>query len=145
MVTLTGGDKLQARLSEMAKKLSSAAAVEVGFMADSTYPSGESVAKIAALNEFGSEKAPPRPFFRGMINDKSGEWPDAVADLLKANEYDGRRTLEQTGAAIKGQLQDAITVYVGPPLSPVTIAKKGHDKQLVDSGVMLRSVDYRVE
>lgn len=145
MVSFSGGDKLKKALSDISKKAKNAASVDVGFLADATYPNGVSVPMVAALNEFGTEKAPPRPFFRGMISDKSGEWPDAVAGLLVANNYDARKTLEQTGAAIKGQLQEAITVYVGPPLSPVTIARKGHDKQLVDSSTMLRSVDFRVK
>lgn len=145
MVEISGGSKLEAALAEIAKNLEKASSVDIGFLADSSYPSGVSVALVAALNEFGHENVPPRPFFRGMIQDKSPEWPEAVGNLLVANSYDGRRTLEQTGAAIKGQLQEAITEYVGPPLAESTIARKGHDKQLVDSGVLLRSAAYRVK
>lgn len=145
MVEISGGSKLEAVLAEIAKKLTTASEVSVGFLADATYPDGKPVAMVAALNEFGHENVPPRPFFRGMIQDKSPEWPEAVGNLLVANSYDGRRTLEQTGAAIKGQLQESITEYVGPPLAESTIARKGHDKQLVDSGVLLRSAAYRVK
>ena len=145
MVQLSGGDKLAEKLAEIAKNLQKAASVEIGFLEDATYPDGTPVALVAALNEFGSGDTPPRPFFRGMIADKSPEWPDAVAGLLLANDYDADKTLGQAGAAIKGQLQGAIVAYVGPPLKPSTIARKGNDKQLVDTGHMLASVDYAVK
>ena len=144
MVELSGGKGLEKALVELAKKLTTASEVSIGFLADATYHDGKPVAMVAALNEFGHEDVPPRPFFRGMIQDKSPEWPEAVGDLLIANGYDGQRTLEQTGAAIKGQLQEAITVYVGPGLAESTIERKGHDKELIDTGTLLRSVDYAV-
>lgn len=178
MVKLSGGDKLQAALEEIAKKLTTAATVEVGFLQDATYDNGTSVAMVAAIQEFGAPKAgiPPRPFFRTMIKDKSGEWPDAVSNLLIENDYDARKTLSQTGEAIKGQLQQSIVDTNGPPLSEVTLmlrqmkaenpdlvvnastvvearervaagerASGVSTKPLVESGVLLRSVDYNVE
>ncbi|RUV19957.1 MULTISPECIES: hypothetical protein [unclassified Mesorhizobium] len=145
MVKLTGGDKLAAKLAEISRNLQKAVSVEIGFLEDATYPDGTPVALVAAVNEFGSADTPPRPFFRGMIADKSSEWPDAVGNLLVANDYDADKTLGQTGAAIKGQLQAAIVAYVGPTLKPATIARKGNDKQLVDTGHMLASVDYAVK
>jgi hypothetical protein len=145
MVQLKGGDKLAAKLAEISKNLTKAASVDIGFLEGATYPDGTSVALVAAVNEFGSADTPPRPFFRGMIVEKSPEWPDAVGNLLVANGYDADKTLGQTGAAIKGQLQAAIVAYSGTPLKPATIARKGNDKQLVDTGHMLASVDYAVK
>lgn len=142
---ISGGDKLERALREMIEKVTNASTVEVGFLENSTYPDGTSVPMVAAIQEFGSGNIPSRPFFRGMINDKSPEWPDAVAGLLVDNDYDAKRTLEQTGAAIKGQLQEAITEFVGVPLSPKTIARKGFDAPLRETGHMLNSVDYKVE
>jgi hypothetical protein len=100
---------------------------------------------VAAVNEFGNAKTPPRPFFRGMIQDKSGEWPDAVANLLVDHDYDAKAALELTGQAIKGQLQEAIQEFSGVPLSPKTIARKGFSKELIDTSHMLKSVDYDVK
>jgi hypothetical protein len=48
------------------------------------------------------------------------------------------------GEGIKGQLQQAIVDFAGAPLAPATVAAKGFDKQLIDSGVMQHSVDYEV-
>lgn len=142
MVQLTGGDKLAAKLAEISKNLQKAASVDIGFQSDAAYPDGTPVALVAAIQEFGAPRAgiPPRPFFRGMIADKSPEWPGALGKLLVANDYDAAKALGQAGDAIKGQLEEAIEVYVGPPLKPATIARKGSDKALVETGLLLKSV-----
>jgi hypothetical protein len=123
MVKVTGGDKLAQVLGDFAKKMSSAKTVRVGFLEGSTYPNGTSTAFVASVQEFGAPKVgiPPRPFFRNMIAAKKGEWPGAIAALLKANGYDAKLTLDQTGAAIAGQLRQSIVDVLSPPLSPVTL------------------------
>lgn len=144
---IKGGDKLTAALNHIASQVTKAATLEIGFMADATYPDGTSVALVATLNEFGvpSRGQPPRPFFRSMIAEKSGEWPAAVGDLLVANDYDAEKTLSLTGDAIKGQLQQEIATFVGAPLAESTVKAKGSSKALVDSGHMLNSVDFIVK
>lgn len=147
MAKVTGGEAATKALQKIADQLDKASVLQVGFMENATYPDGTLVAMVAAVQEYGSTSRgiPPRPFFREMINEKSPEWPKAVRALLKANNYDTRRTLEQVGMAIKGQLQEKITTFVGVPLSPVTIARKGFDKQLIDTSHMLHSVEYEVK
>lgn len=146
MATIRGGEKLEAALKEIAAKASNASVVKVGFLANATYPDGTSVAMVAAINEYGAPGAgiPPRPFFRNMIAAKSGEWPRAIADLLKTNDYDAAKTLGQTGEAVKGQLAQSIVDTNTPPNAPSTIARKGAAKPLVDSGHLLQSIDHEV-
>jgi hypothetical protein len=175
--SIKGGDKLEAKLAEIARLFSNASSVRIGFLEKATYPNGTPVAMVAAIQEFGAPKAkiPPRPFFRNMIAAKKGEWPGAIAALLKANQYDAKLTLEQTGAAIAGQLRQSIVDILAPPLSPVTLmlrkmfgnnpsAIRGRDvaearrrvasgesasgvstKPLVWTGHLLNSVDYEVK
>ena len=147
MAVISGGDRLERKLAEIARNAKSAASVKIGFLENARYPSGVSVALVAATQEFGSvaKGIPSRPFFRNMVRDKSPEWPDAIANLLKANNYDARKTLTLTGHAITGQLKQSITDFVGAPLSPKTIARKGFDKQLIDTGVLIGSTDFEVE
>jgi hypothetical protein len=145
MAAIKGGDKLAIALAKIAAGVSRPATLSVGFLEGATYPSGESVALIAALNEFGTSKAPPRPFFRQMVASKSGEWPAAVGNLLKANDYDAVKTLGQAGEGIKGQLQSSIAEFNSVPLAQSTIDRKGSEKQLVDTGHLLNSVDYQVK
>lgn len=147
MATISGGDRLAARLTELSKNVTKSAELSVGFLAGATYPTGEHVATIAAIQEFGApaRNIPPRPFFRNMIAAKADSWPDSVAGLLVTNDYDATKTLMQTGEGIKGQLQQSIHDTNSPPLAPATIAKKGFDKPLIDTAVMINSIDYKVE
>lgn len=147
MAAIRGGDKLAKALAELSQKVSKAATLSVGFLEGATYPDGTSVPMVAAINEFGapSRGIPPRPFFRNMIAAKSGEWPKAVGDLLKGNDYDAVKTLSVTGEGIKGQLQQSITDLTSPPLAQSTIDAKGSSKPLIDTGHMLNSVGYSVK
>ena len=51
----------------------------------------------------------------------------------------------QVGALIAGQLQKSINETNNPPLSPRTIARKGFDKPLIDTGHMWNSVNFEVK
>lgn len=147
MSALKGGEKLEAKLREIAANVSRASTLKVGFLEGATYPDGTSVALVAATDEYGRPDIgqPPRPFFRDMIAAKSPEWPDAVGNLLVANGYDGEKTLRVAGEAIKGQLQQSINDFNGVPLKQSTIDRKGFDKQLIDSAHMVNTADFTVK
>jgi hypothetical protein len=162
MAHIKGGDLLAKKLQDIASLISNASSVRVGFLAESTYPSGQYVATIAAIQEYGaaSRGIPPRPFFRNMIAKRKGEWPDAVKELLKDNGYDALRTLQLTGEAIASQLRQSIVDTNSPPLKPATIKRKGGTsgmvynpadlstfaaKPLVHTGHMLNSINYQVK
>lgn len=146
-VTFKGGDALMARLKEIADKAGNGGTLRAGFLENATYPDGTPVALVAAVNEFGrpEQNQPPRSFFRTMIAEKQKGWPRALGALAKSNDYDIDKTLGQMGEGIKGQLQESIRQLDSPPLAPVTVARKGFDKPLVDTGHMMNSVDYEVD
>jgi hypothetical protein len=123
MATVEGGRKLERALQDLARKVSNASILRVGFLEGATYPDGKQVAMIAAIQEYGAPRAgiPPRPFFRKMIADKSGEWPAAIKQLLIDNNYDARAALDKAGTEIEGQLRQSIIDMNSPPLSPVTL------------------------
>lgn len=147
MAKVSGGNKLQGKLEELTRSVQKASILKVGFLESATYPDGLSVPLVAAFNEFGvpSHGQPPRPFFRRMVAQHQREWPKAIANLFKANNYDTKLTLDQAGEAIAGQLRQSIRDLVDPPLAPSTIAKKGSSKPLVDTGIMLASVGHEVQ
>ena len=147
MATIRGGEKFEAAMADLARRLGRPATLKVGFLGNATYPDGKPVAMIAAINEYGapSRGQPPRPFFRRMINAKQGEWPAAIAGVLQAQGNDVEKAFDIAGAAIAGQLRQSIVDLVDPPLAPSTIARKGHDKPLVDTSHMLKSVDHEVK
>ena len=145
MASLKGGDKLEAALRAIAQKVSRPGTLRAGFLENATYPDGTPVALVAAANEFGTRRIPARPFFRNMIAAKSDEWAPAIGHLLPQNDYDAPKVLALVGEAIKGQVQQSIRDTNSPPLSPVTIAKKGFDKALIDTAHMMMSVGSEVK
>lgn len=147
MTVLEGGEKLKAKLREIAEKADQPATLEVGFMEGATYPDGTSVALVAATNEFGvpAHGQPPRPFFRNMIKDHGDEWGGEVGKLLVENDYDAVKTLELMGEEIQGELVESIQSLVSPPLKQSTIDRKGFDKPLIDTSWMWRHATYRIK
>jgi len=113
---------------------------------NATYPDGTKVALVAALNEFGvpSHNQPPRPFFRNMISKHAKSWPASIEAGLRATNYDVNLTLQYAGMGISDQLRDSINELWSPPLSPVTVKRKGFDKPLIETVHMRNSVAYEV-
>lgn len=146
MPQVSGGKKFAAILQKLLVDLSKSRTVKVGFLAGSTYPGGTPVAMIAAIQNYGAPRAgiPPRPFFTNMIAAKSPEWPQTMRNLLVANNYNTKKTLELMGEGIKGQLQQSIRDTNSPPLKPATIRRKGHAKPLIDTGQLINSVNFEV-
>lgn len=123
-VELSGGDKLQAHLEALAKKLEKGALLRVGFLEGATHTRSDlPMAAIAAIQEFGAPAAgiPPRPFFRNMIAENSGDWGEQLADQLKVADYDSAAALQVMGLVLRGELQQSMTDLDTPPLSPVTL------------------------
>lgn len=141
---LKGADSLMKKLQEIAEKMN-AGSVSVGFMAGATYPDGTGVPQVAFWNEFGTISSPPRPFFRGMISEESGTWPEKMAKLAKATKYDGEKVLGMMGEDIQGALKESINKFDSPALAESTIKGKGFSKPLIDTGHMINSITYKVE
>ena len=122
MATLSGGDKLAKILADIGGKAQGS--VDVGFMSGAIYPDGTPVAQVAFWNEFGHGgrfPAPPRPFFRNMVNEKSSEWPKRLGDAIKYYEGDGRKALAGMGEAISDDLAESIINTNEPALSKTTL------------------------
>jgi hypothetical protein len=153
MIGLSGGGVLEAKLKEYADRLGRKSTLNVGFLEGATAADGTPIAYIAAINEFGAMGAgknhnvtiPPRPAFRNMIAAKNSEWGPVLGNLLKQEQYDAPRALDTLGTGIAGQLQQSIRDFSDPPNAPSTIAAKGFDKPLIDTGDMVRAVDHEVE
>lgn len=171
-VTIEGGLKLSRKLADIAHRLGNGATLSVGFLSNADYPSktAEDIkkkikprgkngaarqAKAAASNllvaqnafwqEYGTSRAPARPFFRNMIAEKSPDWGRKLGVAARNNNYDAKGALTALGIDISDDLRESILTLTDPPLSPKTIAIKGFDKPLVDTGVMSRSVDFEVK
>jgi hypothetical protein len=143
-IGFSGGDRLEQALADISRRLGGDAGLRVGFLDGSKYPDGTPVAQVVAINEFGAPAAgiPERPAFRNMVEDKSPRWGAQLAGVLKAANYDAGVALERMGQYIGGQLQQSIVDLKDPPNAESTIARKGFDKPLVETGHELNSVGY---
>ena len=106
------------------------------------------VATVAFLNEFGHggvNAAPPRPFFRNMINSESPNWGVKISKLAKLSQYNGKAIFKIMGEDIKGALMQSITDLTSPPLAESTKKAKGFDKPLIDTAHMINSITYEVK
>lgn len=145
MADVSGGSKLRDALNRIGTALKSATKVEAGFIDRATYPDGTSVAAVAAFNEFGTSKIPPRPFFRQMIQKNSAKWPVNLRTALSNTNYDAATSLGLVGQEIQEELQDSIRSNTPPPNAPSTVEAKGFDRTLIDTGMMLNSVKHNVK
>lgn len=121
---------------------------KVGWFESAHYPDGTPVAYVATIHEFGTERIPARPFMRPAVADQGREWIDLLGQGAKAAINGGpspAEVLEAVTLAAAGNVAEKIQAVTSPPLSPVTIKRKGHDKPLVDTGQMVQSVTGKVE
>lgn len=137
-------DKIMDFLDSVGSELTSKQ-LKVGFLEGATYPDGTPVPMVAAVNEFGNpaNNQPPRPFFRNAISDHETEWQNAAEKLAKGGA-DIADVLSTLGEVIAGDIRESIRKLDTPPLSPVTVAKKGFSKPLIDTSDMLNSISYEV-
>lgn len=171
---LQGGRALKKYLKGISDALGDGTEVQVGFFEDATYSGGKRsftkkrkkkmspggrefaeflegkekfsgpVATVAAWNEFGTEKSPPRPFMRKTVATKSPRWGNGLGRALRDNNYDAYEALHVLGEVIQGQMRQSIIDFRDPPNAQLTQDIKGFNDPLVDSGRMLRSVDFQI-
>ncbi|CAE6857243.1 hypothetical protein R75461_07781 [Paraburkholderia nemoris] len=86
---LSGGERLDAYLREMAANLDAPGMLEVGFMEDATEPDGTSIPMIAALNEFGGTVTIParETTIHRSLNEATGEFRKG-GRFVKAGQSD---------------------------------------------------------
>lgn len=123
---------------------------KVGWFESATYKDGPPVAYVATIHEFGapSQGIPARPFMRPAVAEKGQSWVDLLGQGAKAalnGSVSPAAVLEAVTLRAAGDVAIAIRAVTSPPLKPATVARKGFDKPLVDTGQMLKSVTGKVE
>ena len=137
------GKKYFKELEQLAKM-----EVQVGFQADSgSYENGATLAEVAAYNELGTSSTPARPFMRKSFENHEKELQNACDQVNKTLAKGGttQQALDELGAFVKGLVQEEIVSGDFAPNAESTIAKKGSDKPLIDTGFMRQSVNYQVK
>lgn len=121
--------------------------VRVGFFEGSRYDDDTYVAQVARWNEFGIG-VPARPFMRPAVFERKQEFNALLRSEYKKALKDNKNTmnvLKKIGEMAVSAIQTQIWSGHYIPNSPATIKRKGRNKPLVDTELMLNSVSYQVQ
>ena len=141
-------EKIKATLERVPDEFDGMVA-QVGFPSGINYEDGTSVAYVATIQEFGAPEVriPPRPFMRPTVAAHKREWSKLIAKGIpqvvigKMTAFD---VLDLVGIKAAADIQTTIASIYSPPNSPATIKRKGSAKPLVDTGLMVASVQNAV-
>ena len=138
---------MAAAMDKMVEGLDRPLRLQVGYPEGATYPDGTPLGLVAAVNNYGAPARgiPPRPFFTDTIAAGESRWPDEIAAIAKAADYDPRLTLARFGENVANQIRAAIQGWTDPPNAATTEARKGFNKPLIDTHLMFDSVKAIVE
>lgn len=110
---------------------------------------GVPIVDYAIYNEFGTRHIPSRPFVRIASDENRKAWCD-IAVNEAGRIVDGNSSASQVLEKLGKRMKKDIKKVIGDksklaPNAPATIKRKGHDKPLIDTGLMKSKVNYRVE
>jgi phage gpG-like protein len=146
------------KLDEFIKGISKNAYVDIGILQGDIHPNSKvSTAFIGAVHEFGTDRAgrgnnvtiPERSFIRMPLIEKGEEIQKFAEKELEKNLADGdiEKILSMLGEGAVAKIQEAFeTGGFGkwPPLSEVTIERKGSSAILIDQGFLRKRISYKV-
>lgn len=130
--------------------------VRVGILSDSekggmhVEGSDLTVAEIAAVNEFGTEDGhiPERSFLRSTFDEQREQMVEDGKKLM-GQVLDGKmpvaRALGLLGLKLATAVKKKIAGVVPPPNAASTIAHKGSDHPLIDTGRMLNAITWAID
>jgi len=123
--------------------------VAVGILEGSKNGEGFSIAEYAAVNEYGNDQTPERPFMRTAFDEsksKISQDMNRQGERMAFGQATARDALTIIGQRHASRIQNVITGRnFLPRLSPQTVkAKKGSEKTLVDSSAMVNAVQISV-
>ena len=129
--------------------------VKVGVLSskggDATHTGSKfSLVELMAIHEFGSEDGtiPDRAPIRITFETNHDEMAAFIAPLTRqviTNGMSVERALGLLGAKGVAEIKKTITQSdLPPPLKPATIARKGSDRPLVDTGQLINSIQFEI-
>jgi len=148
-----------------AKMLEGKPHVKVGFPEESTGPEAKSsrgtgeasgatisdegltIAQVATFHEFGgkNDHPPERSFIRRTVYEKDAEINGMIKSEMKTFFLGNPLTaLGRVGLFVQSAIQRLIHDRKLKPNEPSTIARKGSDTPLIDTGQLVQSVRYVV-
>lgn len=126
--------------------------IDVGVHSDDanhTHGDGEGVTigDVATWMEFGTRTVPARSFIRAWFDEKHTEVQAILKQELGAAMRGDRplsQACERAALRLEASVKGRIRQHIPPPLSPVTIARKGSSTPLIDTGQLIQAIRARV-
>lgn len=108
---------------------------------------GGFAAKKATWQEYGTSRGiPARPFLRNTQYENENQWRQKTSqDIVQVFEggLSSSAVLSKLGLLMVQDIRKTIDAGNFAPLSPVTVAKKGSSKPLVDTGDMYGEITHK--
>lgn len=111
------------------------------------HPAGPTVGEIATWNHYGTDTIPARPFITRPIDMQMPELKTLVQRLMRGISL-GKITADHAAEILGQKLRDtcvsAINARQFEPNAESTVARKGSDTPLVDTGQLKGAIAYQV-
>lgn len=119
------------------------------------YPSTEEqpdpplISEVGIINEFGSPTRgiPERSFIRSTVDENQRQLNEDIRvsyTNILLGKTNAKKELEKLGFAITTLIQNKIKTLKSPPNAPLTVELKGSNNPLVDSQLLMRSINFEV-
>lgn len=124
------------------------ARMEVGILSSEVSAgdsSGRELVRIAAALELGTDSIPSRPYLRVALARHHRKWIRLMRPAVRRATRGGGilavlRVYRLAGVVIAGDTKQTILAGPWAPNAPETVARKGSDKPLVDTGQLVQSI-----
>lgn len=113
-----------------------------------SYAKGQSIAEVATYNEYGTRRIPSRPFIAIATDENKGWSAEVKTNIAKAMTPGSSLSdaLESIGKRMKTDIRKVIGDKGKLARNaPATIARKGHDLPLIDTGKLKDTIDFEVK
>lgn len=98
------------------------------------------------FNEFGTENIPARPFISATAIKQRKKWLEKIRlnlNLVLVNRISPQQFLDNIGKTAAGDIKKYVIELSTPPNAPRTIAKKGFDDPLIETGEMRDAISHK--
>lgn len=144
-VSVPNMDKVLNDVSKELAKVTTDKFVTVGVHQDENARPSDTMtnATLGAIQHFGNERIPARPWLDLGVASSSQEIVDTIADAIEDGEPMDV-ALNRVGLVAVAGVQDYMDELSTPGNAPSTIAKKGADNPLIQTGELKQSVTYKI-
>lgn len=117
------------------------------------YPNGEKLSDVMAWNHYGTEKIPPRPVLRIAAENTIPKNKERIIAFLKnimtqpKSEHKRLEAVLLQSLGSQSAAEAKRIIEAGDQLqhnAPATVAKKGFDKPLYETGLMKKNISYEI-